>query len=161
MADHSDDKRMELTAHLQELRTRIMRSLMYLVAGAVLAYFYFTPIYNFMMKPVETTMNRINTARVKQRLADASKPGVPLNDRLTIPAPLAPGEPVTAAKFNELRNAVDWISRHPVSQPMRTRIQRARLSQESGQAGVRTFDTGSCQGGTGQLCGAWSNSAWS
>ena len=118
MAEHSDDRRMELTAHLQELRTRIMRSLIYLILGAVLAYVYFTPIYDFLTKPVSLTMKRINGQRVKRHLLEAGKPDQPQQEIFLLPDPIKPGEQPSAEKFNQLRLAVDWISRHPVSQPI-------------------------------------------
>ncbi len=118
MAEHGDDKRMELTAHLQELRTRIMRSLIYLIVGAVLAYFFFTPIYGFLMRPLKTTMDRLNQERITRQLADKTRLGAASHDIFVLPDPIRAGEVVTAEKFNELRLAVDWVRRHPVSTPL-------------------------------------------
>ena len=109
---------MELTAHLQELRTRIMRSLLYLIAGAVLAYFFFTPIYGFLTRPLKVTMDRVNQLRIKQQVLEKSQPGGPTHEIFLLPDPVKPGEVVTAEKFNQLRLAVDWVRRHPVSVPM-------------------------------------------
>lgn len=50
--EHDDDKRMELTEHLAELRTRIMRSILYVVIGAIVAYFLVRPIYDFFYQPM-------------------------------------------------------------------------------------------------------------
>jgi len=118
MADNRDDKRMELTEHLQELRARIMRSLIYLVLGAILAFIYFKPIYSFLEYPLTVTTNKVNEFRARQQVLDASRPGANNHDILVMPKLLAPGETVTADKFNELVRAVDWIHRHPVSTPI-------------------------------------------
>jgi len=109
---------MELTAHLQELRTRIMRSLMYLLCGAVLAYFFFTPIYGFLTKPLQTTITRLNKDHINKQVTDASRPGGAKDNLFILPDPIKPGEVVTAEKFNQLRNAVDWVRRHPISTPL-------------------------------------------
>jgi len=118
MAEHSDDKRMELTAHLQELRSRIMRSLLYLVAGAILAFVFFKPIYKFMSKPISATMQVMIRERAKRDLAEQSNPNVPKGDIFVPPDPIGPGEQVTPEKFNQLRTAILWMRSHPVSVPM-------------------------------------------
>ncbi len=118
MAEHTEDKRMELTAHLQELRQRIMRSLMYLIVASVLAYFFFNPIYAFLTRPLQTTINRLNKIHTEKQIAESNRPGAPKDNVFVLPALLAPGEPVTAEKFNEMRLAVDWVRRHPISTPM-------------------------------------------
>src|SRR5437588_10147964 len=100
MAEQNDDKRMELTAHLQELRARIMRSLMYLVVGAVVAYFFFTPIYGFLTRPLKTTMDRVNRERIARQLAESTRPGASGDQVYVLPVPLKPGEVVTAETFN-------------------------------------------------------------
>lgn len=51
-----DEKRMELTEHLGELRARIIRSLLYLTGGATICYFYFQPIYRFLFRPMAAAM---------------------------------------------------------------------------------------------------------
>jgi sec-independent protein translocase protein TatC len=51
-----DEKRMELTEHLAELRSRIMRIIFYLVAGGTVCYFYFKPIYAFLFRPMAYAM---------------------------------------------------------------------------------------------------------
>jgi sec-independent protein translocase protein TatC len=52
-----DEKRMELTEHLGELRSRIMRSVLYLCAGATVCYFLFKPIYGFLFNPMQIALN--------------------------------------------------------------------------------------------------------
>jgi sec-independent protein translocase protein TatC len=48
---HADDKRMELTEHLGELRSRIMRIILYAVIGTIVSYYKFKPIFNFLNEP--------------------------------------------------------------------------------------------------------------
>jgi sec-independent protein translocase protein TatC len=118
MAEHADDKRMELTEHLQELRTRIMRSLIYLVLASILAYVFFNPIYDFLSAPLKQTMHRVNEQRIAREVAAQGKPGRAKDDIFVLPKPIMPGEPVTAEKYNELVTAVDWVRRHPISVPV-------------------------------------------
>jgi sec-independent protein translocase protein TatC len=51
-----DDKRMELTEHLGELRGRIIRCVLYMIAGATLCYFFFDRIYAFLNAPMDAAM---------------------------------------------------------------------------------------------------------
>ncbi len=51
-ADGNDEKRAELTEHLAELRTRLLRSAAYLIFGCILAWIVFHPIFNFLAQPV-------------------------------------------------------------------------------------------------------------
>ncbi|HLJ54905.1 MAG TPA: twin-arginine translocase subunit TatC [Chthonomonadaceae bacterium] len=124
MAEHHDDKRMELSAHLQELRARIIRSLLYLVVGSILAYFFFTPIYGFLTRPLVTTITKLNLERTKKQANAQLRPGTDTEPGLVMPAPIKPGETVTAEKYNELLHAVDWIRRHPLSVPMMGQVFR-------------------------------------
>ncbi|MDH7568775.1 MAG: twin-arginine translocase subunit TatC [Armatimonadota bacterium] len=48
----SYDREMELTEHLAELRTRIIRSLLYVVAGLVVGWIYYTPILEALKAPI-------------------------------------------------------------------------------------------------------------
>jgi sec-independent protein translocase protein TatC len=52
-----DEKRMELTEHLGELRSRIMRSILYLIAGGSVCYFLFSPIYGLLFDPMRRALN--------------------------------------------------------------------------------------------------------
>ncbi len=47
-----DDKRMELSEHLAELRTRIMRSILYAIVGSIAGYYLFKRIYNLLYSPM-------------------------------------------------------------------------------------------------------------
>lgn len=48
-----DEKRMELTEHLAELRSRIIRSIVYWVVGGTITYFLFTPLYELLFLPFQ------------------------------------------------------------------------------------------------------------
>ena len=61
--DALHDKRMELTEHLGELRTRIMRSIMYIIVGAIVAYQFFPLLYGALYRPLSQEMRRQNSAR--------------------------------------------------------------------------------------------------
>lgn len=47
-----EDKRMELTEHLGELRSRIMRCVLYITVASIACYYAFKPIYNFLFSPM-------------------------------------------------------------------------------------------------------------
>src|SRR5579859_729495 len=62
----SHDKRMELTEHLGELRSHIIRAIWYLILGAVIAYQYFGPLYGFLYRPLQKEINRLNTVQIQK-----------------------------------------------------------------------------------------------
>ena len=47
-----DDGTMSLTAHLEELRSRIIKSLLGIVAGSCIAWFFLDAITNWLVQPV-------------------------------------------------------------------------------------------------------------
>jgi sec-independent protein translocase protein TatC len=51
-----EEKRMELTEHLGELRSRLIRSMFYVVIGGIISYRYFKPIYAFLFSPMISAM---------------------------------------------------------------------------------------------------------
>lgn len=55
---HSADpeRRMELTEHLAELRSRIMRSILYVVVTSTACYFFFSQIYGFLFHPMAVAL---------------------------------------------------------------------------------------------------------
>ncbi len=53
MAEKTIDREMELTEHLEELRSRIIRILIYLAIGTVVGWFIYDPVYRALTKPVE------------------------------------------------------------------------------------------------------------
>lgn len=58
-----DEKRMELTEHLGELRSRILWSILFLVLGAIIAYQFFSPLYGLLYRPLAAEMHRQNMTK--------------------------------------------------------------------------------------------------
>ncbi len=85
-----EDKRMELTEHLAELRTRLMRSILYLLVGTIVAYQFFTPAYNFMYKPLEKEINRLNAIRSRKAAEERAREAHLGVDPLNLPPPHNP-----------------------------------------------------------------------
>jgi sec-independent protein translocase protein TatC len=53
------EKRAELTEHLAELRTRLLRSALYLVAGCIIAYACFHLVFHFIASPVVDALKAV------------------------------------------------------------------------------------------------------
>jgi sec-independent protein translocase protein TatC len=53
---HDEEKRLELTEHLAELRSRIMRILLYVAAGGIVSYYRFSQIYGFLFTPMRRAL---------------------------------------------------------------------------------------------------------
>lgn len=102
-----DDKRMELTEHLGELRSRIMRSILYLIVGATLAYQFFSPLYSFLYRPLQHEMNQQNKTRA---LAASKEAGL-------LPLPHAVKYPVSLEEFNRLVDAYNVLIEKPPIAP--------------------------------------------
>lgn len=102
---------MELVEHLGELRTRLMRSILYLFLGAIVAYQFFTPLYDLLYKPLSKEMTVQNAA--KSRL----QPNQPNSDVWIMPEPIK-GEFATREEYERLRLAVIWLHDHPSSNPV-------------------------------------------
>jgi sec-independent protein translocase protein TatC len=102
----NEEARMELVEHLAELRTRLMRSILYLVLGAIVAYQFFTPLYDLLYKPLSKEMTIQNAA--KSRL----QPNQPNSDVWIMPREIQ-GEMPTREEYNELVRAVKWLHDHP------------------------------------------------
>jgi sec-independent protein translocase protein TatC len=64
-------KEMELWEHLAELRTRLMRSILYLVVGMVVAWIFFEPLYNFFVQPIIPIMKSRNIEFVYRHITEA------------------------------------------------------------------------------------------
>ena len=109
---NENDKRMELTEHLSELRTRLMRCMLYLIAGSILGYVYFGVIFDFLEKPLTKELNHLNQIRAERIVKNPNKS---TNDMFILPTPLKPGESVTVNKVNELISTLDWLHKHPGS----------------------------------------------
>ncbi len=50
--EEEDEKKAELTEHLAELRTRIIRAVVYALVGMAVMYFLYTPVYNLLAAPI-------------------------------------------------------------------------------------------------------------
>ena len=116
------DKRMELTEHLGELRGHIIKSIWYLILGAIIAYQFFGPIYGFLYRPLKkelTQLNQERTAReIKQLISEAPEA---LRPYLLKP-PYATHDPPTMMEFNHLVDALVWERQHPVQTPMMSQV---------------------------------------
>ncbi len=100
------DKRMELTEHLGELRTHLIRSLVFLLLGAILAYQFFSPLYGLLYRPLEKEMKKQNAARIHK-----AQPEVLI-------LPHAASDPPSKADFDNLAKSVEWVYDHPVATPL-------------------------------------------
>ncbi|MCC6485522.1 MAG: twin-arginine translocase subunit TatC [Armatimonadetes bacterium] len=60
-ARKNSEKELELLEHLAELRTRLLRCLLYVTLGAIIAFFYFDPLYDFLLKPAMVVLHQLHT----------------------------------------------------------------------------------------------------
>jgi sec-independent protein translocase protein TatC len=111
-----DDKRMELTEHLGELRTHIIRSLWYLVIGAVVCYNLFAPLYGSMYRPLQQELKKRDQAMAKKHTQIGGQLKSATGDDILI-LPKALHDPPTREEFQQLINAVAWVHEHPSSTP--------------------------------------------
>jgi len=116
---------MELTEHLGELRTHIIKSIWYLILGAVIAYQFFGPLYGFLYRPLEKEMYRLNEVRIRKQVEQQAlkAPEKLRHDILTIPH--ATHDPPTMEEFNRLADALAWIREHPAATPLMSTIFRS------------------------------------
>ncbi len=63
-----DDRKAELTEHLAELRTRIIRSCLYLAVGMVIVYALSGPIYKILAAPILGTIAKLSKAHANNGL---------------------------------------------------------------------------------------------
>lgn len=56
-----EEKRAELTEHLTELRARLIRSIVYLVAGTIIAWYFYDWLYFMLTKPLQDVLYALNT----------------------------------------------------------------------------------------------------
>src|SRR5687768_1009014 len=61
MAEAEEFREMELWEHLSELRTRIIRSLIYIALGGVLVWIFYWPLWNFLWAPLAPILAREKT----------------------------------------------------------------------------------------------------
>lgn len=118
------DKRMELTEHLAELRTHIIKSIWYLVLGAIIAYQFFGPLYGFLFKPLEKELDRLNNARI-HKMVEAQVQTAPANIRpYILHPPYAAHNPPTQEEFNRLVDVMDYLREHPIATPLQATVFR-------------------------------------
>ncbi len=110
-----DDKRMELTEHLGELRTRLIHCIGYILLGSVLAYQFFTPIYNFMYRPLRQEIDRLNIHRTVTEAQHQINVNRPPFDPLHMPKP---HNPPTSEDLQARDQVIGWIYTHPATPPM-------------------------------------------
>ena len=114
-SDH-DDKRMELTEHLGELRTRLIRCVWFLVISAFLAYQFFTPLYSFLYRPLNNQLGAINSKRIGLQLDKQHKEAVRTNsdplDNIVI------HEPPTKQDLESVVAAIRYVRQHPIVTPI-------------------------------------------
>lgn len=103
---------MELTEHLGELRQRILRSLMYLLVGTVIAYEMFTPLYTFLYRPLMEQMRNVNHVLVSMNDPLALK-GIPTTvPNISDPPTKANLQQAWTAIIQEDK-AIQWLRNHP------------------------------------------------
>ena len=112
----ADDKRMELTEHLGELRTHIIRSLWYLIVGAVIAYNLFAPLYGAMYRPLQRELMKRDLERAKQQVQHGGKLTSANGSDILI-LPKATHDPPSRDEFQQLVDAVEWVHEHPSATP--------------------------------------------
>jgi sec-independent protein translocase protein TatC len=54
-----EDERLDLISHLEELRTRLIRVILYAVAGATAMWFFYQPIYSFLVRPLQEPVKKL------------------------------------------------------------------------------------------------------
>jgi len=62
---------MELVEHLAELRTRIFRSILYLITGMILTYNLFGSIYTLFFYPLNPILEKFGITMLLSNIADA------------------------------------------------------------------------------------------
>jgi len=55
------DEPIEITEHLAELRSRIIRSLAYAIVGFIAAWIFFKPIYTLLTRPISVAISKLGT----------------------------------------------------------------------------------------------------
>ena len=65
-----EDREAELAEHLEELRTRLIRTIVYVGVGTVIAWFLYDWIYGFLTAPVRHALGTIGTKFMITRVAE-------------------------------------------------------------------------------------------
>ncbi len=110
----NDDKRMELTEHLGELRTHIIRAMWFVVIGAIVGYYFFAPIYGSMYRPLRREMQKSFEEREKKEIKHPDRL-ISADGQSTFILPKALHDPPTREEFNRVSDAMVWMYRHPAA----------------------------------------------
>lgn len=54
-----EDQRADFISHLTELRTRLLRTIGYAMLGAAVVWFFFKPIYTFLIRPISEPLSKV------------------------------------------------------------------------------------------------------
>jgi sec-independent protein translocase protein TatC len=54
-----EDERVDLVTHLEELRTRLLRVMAYALVGMAALWFFFKPIYGFLIRPISEPLKHV------------------------------------------------------------------------------------------------------
>jgi len=54
-----EDERADFISHLTELRTRLLRTIGYAMLGAAVVWFFFKPIYRFLIRPISEPLSKV------------------------------------------------------------------------------------------------------
>ena len=104
--DALHDKRMELTEHLGELRSRIMRSIFYAVIGAIVAYQFFPMLYGALYKPLMQEMTKQNHSRMH------------VVNSVLLESVEASGPAISVKQYNALVHDIHNVYENPPSRPV-------------------------------------------
>lgn len=110
-----EDREVELSEHLDELRTRLIRSVIYIGLGAVIAWFLYDCIYGLLTKPIASALKDLGTHFMVTRITECFmiRCQISLVGGLILALPLVTLEAwgfVTPALSKEERKPLRWIA---------------------------------------------------
>ncbi|MBC7528667.1 MAG: preprotein translocase subunit TatC [Chthonomonadaceae bacterium] len=108
-----NEKRMELTEHLGELRIRIIRAFWYLIVGAIIGYQLFPRFYGMLYRPLSQEMARQNKTRPPIVNAGENK------------SRYAQGQIPTKSEHDALVNDVNELRQNPPAKPIMSIVFRS------------------------------------
>lgn len=109
-----EDREAELSEHLTELRTRLIRAIVYIGVGAVVAWFFYDRLYSVLTEPVKLVLESGNTRFMITRITE----GFMIRCQISIIAgvilalPLITAEVwgfVSPALTKQERRSIKWI----------------------------------------------------
>jgi sec-independent protein translocase protein TatC len=113
---------MELTEHLGELRGHIIKSIWYLILGAIIAYQFFGPIYGFLYRPLAKEMKQLNELRTKREIAQQIEEAPEALRPYLVSLPYAAHDPPSKADFDHVIDVIKWERLHPLQNPMMSQV---------------------------------------